>query len=237
MVKPGPDVCIEPALAEEAVFRCFRGPARSSEEWRWNQEREEVYLLPAVERSAAFEALALRWFRRLGLGDALSACLERVPHVRAGLREVRLKRARGPRAEGSELFHGADGERLVLVLATTRFGAGLEAFLLHELLRAEDMLDPAFAYRAGLGPDLAPGDPRTELVRDRLRALWELRLRGRVARLLGRARVVPPLGDLERAFAGWDADELAALAARVERGELARFPELLELARSQPVAL
>lgn len=231
------ELWLEPALVEEAVFQSFRAQARPADEWRWNAEREELYSLPAPERSTAFGALALRWFRRLGFRGLLERCLERVPHVRAGVLEVRLERAPGPRAEGSELFHGAYGMRLVLSIAATRFGdpAALEALLMHELLRAEDMLDPAFAYRADLGPDLARGDPRAELVRDRLRALWELRLRARTARLLGHECDGPQRRDLERAFAGRAGDELAELAGRAARGELARFPELLELARSQPV--
>jgi hypothetical protein len=133
------------------------------------------------------------------------------------------------------VFRGAPGVRLEIAVTAARFAdpERLEWFLVHELLRAEDMLDPAFAYRAELGPDLARGDPRTELVRDRLRALWELRLAGRTARLLGREHGTPDPRGLRRAFAGHGDDGLAAVAARAVRGELASFPELLEIARSE----
>jgi hypothetical protein len=243
-----PKLCLEPALVEEAVFQWFhrgarvepvndssdsRGPA--ADERRWNREREEVYLLPAAERSATFDALSLGWFRRLGFETLIERCLERVPHVRAGVLELRLERALGPRSEGSEVFRGAPGLRLEIAVTAARFAdpARLERFLVHELLRAEDMLDPAFAYRAELGPDLVRGDPRTELVRDRLRTLWELRLAGRTARLLDREHEDPDPRRLRRAFAGRGDDELAELAARVVHGDLARFPELLEFARSE----
>ena len=231
---------LEPALVEEAVFQCFLTGRRARDERRWNRERESIYLLPVAERPAAFGALALRWFAHLGLERLLERCLDRVPHVRASVLEVALERALGPRAEGSELFHGEgggeDGLRLVLWVAARRFGdpSALEEFLLQELLRAEDMLDPAFAYRPELGPGLVRGDPRAELVRDRLRALWELRLAGRTARLLGHSGGQPAARVLERAFAGVPASELAALAGRAVAGELASFPELLHLARAEP---
>jgi hypothetical protein len=237
---------LEPALVEEAVFQFFRRGARAQpatdpgiglavDERRWNREREEIYLLPAAERSAAFDGLALRWFRRLGFEALLERCLERVPHVRAGVLELRLERALGPRSEGSEVFRGAPGLRLEVAVTAVRFAETdrLERFLVHELLRVEDMLDPAFAYQAELGPDLARGDPRAELVRDRLRALWELRLAGRTARLLGRGHGDPDPRGLRRAFAGLGDGELAELAARASRGELACFPELLEIARGE----
>jgi len=228
---------LEPALVEEAVFQCFHAQAHPADEWRWNREREEVYLLPAAERTGAFGALSLRWFRNLGFEALLERCLERVPHVRAGVLELRLERAPGPRAEGSEVFRGEQGLRLELSITAARFAdpAGLEALLLHELLRAEDMLDPAFAYRAELGPDLVRGEPRAELVRDRLRALWELRLAGRTARLLGRECGGLEQRNLERAFADHSSDELAELAARAVGGELACFSELLETARTDLV--
>src|SRR5262245_45222967 len=237
---------LEPALVEEAVFQSFQSGARvepvdgsggggglRADEWRWNREREEVYLLPAAGRVDAFGVLARRWFRHLGFEALLERCLEHVPHVQAGVLELRLERAPGPRSEGSEVYRGAPGLRLEIAVAAARFAdpPALEAFLLHELLRAEDMLDPAFAYRAELGPDLVRGEPRSELVRDRLRALWELRLEGLTARVLGRACGRADQRGLRRAFAGRDEGELAERAARAVQAELARFPELLEIAR------
>jgi hypothetical protein len=223
---------LDPALVEEAVFQSFRGAARPAEERRWNAEREEIYLLPVAERGAAFEALGLRWFRGLGLERVLERCVERVPHVRQGVREVRLKRAQGRREEGSELYQGADGMRFVLSIVPARFATpdALEALVVHELLRAEDMLDPAFAYRPQARGDLVPGDPRAELVRDRMRVLWELRLRGRAARLLGRASVERGRRELGRAFGGLPGDELVQLEERAHSGRLASFPELLHAA-------
>jgi hypothetical protein len=226
----------EPALVEEAVFQAFRAGGRAAAERRWSREREAVYLQAPAERAAAFGAVARRWFVLLGFEALLERCLAPAPHVRASVLELHLKRASGPRAEGSELYEAEDGLRLVLRVAAARFGdrARLEEFLLRELARAEDMLDPAFGYRAELGPGLPGGDPRSELVRDRLRALWELRLSGRVSRLLGRECGGPPAGALQRAFAGLAVDELAELAERTRTGELACFRELLERARAEP---
>ena len=95
------------------------------------------------------------------------------------------------------------------------------------------MLDPAFGYRHELGPDLAPGDPRTELVRDRLRVLWEARVLGRARALLGsRGTSLGPPRAFLRAFAGaGDSAELQRLHERARLGALATFAELLAAAR------
>jgi hypothetical protein len=147
-----------------------------------------------------------------------------------------VRRARLARDEGSEVLGSAgDPRRVVLALAPRRFldPPALEELALHELSYAEDMLDPAFAFVPSFDPGPVEGHARAELVRDRLRVLWQARVRGRLARR-GEQNAPPaaPTAEFRQAFGPSTATEdLDALFADAWSGALATYATLLAAAR------
>ena len=238
----GPVLELDPALVEEAVFLRLRRSAQERDPHadEWEREREATFALQGPrERESVFAKLARRWFDRLGLARALTEGLEGAPHLFA-LGRIRVRRALGRRDEGSDLFDQDGQTRFELALAPARFLdlAALREFLVLECLYAEDMLDPAFGYRRGLGPGLANEWARTELVRDRLAMLWRARTRGRAAARLGEPVPAETPPGFQRAFAGaLDARGIDRLHARAAGGALATFSELLAAARGEPEVL
>jgi hypothetical protein len=229
---------VDPALAEEAVFERMRVLEAEShpDVRRWQLEREALYAANPERRKADFEAFAERWFEHLGLTRPLSAALAATPHARTRLSEVRVHRAVRRAHEGSELYQEAQSARLVFGLTPRRFARPQELaeFFLRECLYAEDMLDPEWGYAPRL--HLVPGEEpvHAELVRDRLRVLWQARVRGRMERQLGRAQGAPPGKEFLQAFGESEpaSAELAELHARVVAGELADYAALLAAARA-----
>jgi hypothetical protein len=228
---------LDPALVEEAVFLRARqaeeqGDGRAED---WYREREALYTeSDPRQRQRAFVELGQRWFERWGLARDVQRALEHVPSLRA-LARVRVRRALGRRDEGSDLFDAGGEMRLEVALAPPRLldPAGLQEFLVRECLYAEDMLAPDFGYRAGLGPDLDQEPARAELVRDRLRVLWEARVRARAAARLGSRPPAGPGPAFRRAFAGLEPHSLARLHERVAAGELCTYGQLLAAARGE----
>ena len=231
---------IDPTLAEEAVFERMRvlASASAAEARQWQHEREAVYAdREACARDAAFVELAGAWFERLDLARPLRGALAFTPHVRALVTEIRLQRSARRSQEGSELYRDAVLTRLVFGLTPARFGdlATLPEFFLRECLYAEDMLDPSVGFSPHLDPAPADERARAELVRDRLRVLWEARVTGRAAALLGMEPVPGPGPSFRRAFAGALAPaEIGGLHERASQGVLATFTQLLAAARGEP---
>lgn len=228
---------VDPALAEEAVFERMRVlEARSHPDaQRWQREREALYAVTSEQRKAPFEALAERWFDRLGLLRPLSTALSSTPCARELVDELRVHRAARRAQEGSELYRDGDRARLVFGLTPLRFAhsEALEEFFLRECLHAEDMLDPAWGYTPRLPSEPGEEPAHAELVRDRLRVLWKARVQGRMARLRGTlpASVAEP--EFLRAFgsAGTPSVELDALHALAASGALGDYAALIAAAR------
>ncbi|NOT32318.1 MAG: hypothetical protein HOP15_17870 [Planctomycetes bacterium] len=238
---------IDPALAEEALFERMRmlESAGGAEARLWQREREAIYdQCEASARAAAFVELAGAWFERLDLAQPLRAALALTPHVRAKVTEIRLHRVARRAQEGSELYREAELTRLVFGLSPARFGDSttLSQFFLGECLYAEDMLDPGVGFSPELDPAHGDERARTELVRDRLRVLWEARVRGRAAALLGAEVPLRPPPAFARAFAGVcggvsagdsESNGIRVLHQRASEGALATFPQLLAAARGE----
>lgn len=230
----------EPALAEEAVFERVRALEDHAEADAWQRAREGLYTQPPERRAALFQALSAEWFERLGLARPLGAALAATPHVRASVGDLRLHRAVRRAHEGSELYRDGAQARLVFGLTPRRFASPdeLEEFFLRECLYAEDMLDPEWQYAPELGEGPADDRARAEVLRDRLRVLWQARVRGRLAHLRGDAHESQPPPAFLRAFGevGEPSAALAALYESVQCGEPADFPSLLAAARAPAAA-
>jgi hypothetical protein len=242
----GVELCFAPELVEEVVFRRMAADeaAPTPDSLRWRIEHDHTYLLrdPAA-REAAFRQLSIAWFERMSLGTPVREALAVCPCLRAGLPRVDVRRALTRRAEGSELFADTDqgGSTrfvgLALGITVERFldRSALRELTLREFSYAEDMLDPAFAYRPALPDTVGPDVAQRELVRDRLRVLWEARIEARLRRLLERdADPHEPPARFLSAFRGIDPALAHEIYAGSASGQLSTFDALLEACVGRP---
>lgn len=191
-------IVLDTALAEEAVLRAVAGQRREPE---FRAAREAIYGIgDAGERERAFADLHIDWFAELDLGRPLRTALSELPALTERCARCVVRAARRAADEGADLLVADGGERTAIVhLRPEPFGApeALLDFLRGELLHVADMVDPAFGYDPEL-PLTDAGPSRTPLLRERYRAVWEVRVAGRLQRrgVLGAAR----LGAARRAF-------------------------------------
>lgn len=159
---------------EDWVFLAVRRMERSGGSASvdsFNARREILYEKKADE--SAFREFYAAASRQMGLEVAFKRVISEYPDLtRRGVRFV-VKRAYRGKDEGAELYVEAEGKTLLLSIRTERASEppALENFLRHELLRASDMLDPAFEYSPGapLGGSSAVED---ELIREQFAASW-----------------------------------------------------------------
>lgn len=182
----------DPDLVEEAVLLSEPAIARADAR-AFRRERDRVYdIADPDRREAAFRALHLRWFMRLGLHEIVEQVVADCTDVSDRLDEGRVLKAVARREEGADLVdHIAPGEpgeiaeRPILVVRlrprTLFEPEALRALLPHELMHVADMLDPAFGYQRSLQPS-DDGPSGDNLVRDRYRVLWDVTIDGRLAR-------------------------------------------------------
>jgi hypothetical protein len=158
-----------------------------AEQARFRKARDALYALPeGQERERAFGDLHVLWFDRLELGRPLSIALGEQPILAVRCRRCVVARAATARDEGADLLVAeGDGEERSILLrlrpALFRAAPALLALLRAELLHVADMLDPAFGYRPEL-PESEAGASHTELVRNRYRTVWNVRVAGRLDR-------------------------------------------------------
>jgi Pyruvate/2-oxoacid:ferredoxin oxidoreductase delta subunit len=160
----------------------------------------------------------------MGLEELLTGRIREFPGLSGRLQRVSARRAFSRKAEEGELFVSKESAALLLVgLMPERFldRPGLKTFLRKELMRADDMLDPVFAYdrRRTIGGENPVKD---ELIRERFRLLWDLWTRARMKRRgwlsLEEAKPLHPpaaLNGFSEVVAGrehWTQEELLALA-------------------------
>ncbi len=239
---------VDPALAEEAVLRTISG---RPEERRFRRERNRLYDLPLEERETAFASLHLRWFAALGLDEQLRQPLDELPILADHCFRCVVARARSRDDQGADLLvddaaSGREGRTVAVRLLPAAFAhpEALRSFLRFELLHVADMVNPHFGYEPRFGSSL-PGPCHEQLLRDRYRVLWDVRIAGLLARrgaadaeLVERVRAAffrwfPMLGpeEAEKALAGLYAGDwgthaelvrfAAAPAGRAERPRLA----------------
>ncbi|MBI3265144.1 MAG: hypothetical protein HYZ58_18610, partial [Acidobacteria bacterium] len=173
------------AQAQGAVPAASRADARA-----FRRERDRVYdMADPDRREAAFHALHLRWFARLGLHEIVGQVVADHRDVVDRVDEGRVLRAVTRREEGADLVDqivpGEVDQRPILVLRlrprTLLEPEALRALLRHELMHVADMLDPAFGYQRSL-PLSDDGPSGDNIVRDRYRVLWDVTIDGRLAR-------------------------------------------------------
>jgi len=243
--RTGPEIEIAPDLVEEALFLWMRAAADRGEDAlvaRWERGREAAYReRSGSARASAFRALARSWSRELELEAPLGSALERCPHASERIERVLVRKVARARDEGSELYVDESGTdavaraRLTLTLRARTFLDPRELFetALREFLHAEDMLDPDFGYRPSLPAELAEEPARHELVRDRLRVLWEARVAGRMAALGGGSGPLPdPTPAFRRAFSAVPPESCRAIWNDAQRQRPRSWDGMMAVARS-----
>lgn len=176
----------EEDLVEEAVLLCASGRGKSVSSLlirRFHREREKLYeILDPDERNTAFFRLHLEWFREWGLETLLTAALKEFPGLPDALNILAFRKSRLKNEEGTELYVNEAGQRAGVVALRPEFlvtRTNVDAFLRHELMHLQDMLDPAFGYV----PELAVSGPslnQSRLARERYRLLWDVSIDGRL---------------------------------------------------------
>lgn len=172
----------EPALVEAAVLAALRGqPACRA----FHDHRDPLYAIADIdEAEAAFVALHVRWFARLGLDHPLRQALDERADVETGCARCIVSRALTVRAEEGDLLVSA-GELPTLVLrllpGTLSNPDRALVLLRRELLHVADMLDPEFGYEPRL-PSAASAPLSDRGRTERYRVLWDTYVDGRLVR-------------------------------------------------------
>jgi hypothetical protein len=207
----------------EAAVLLAERRAAPAEAARFRSERDGIYeCADDDEREVRFEELHGRYFIQFRLDRPLHVALAEYPDVLRRVDGCHVLRAVTARDEGADLRdHLAPGGPRggpVLVFRLrpeSLLQPRLARLLRDELQHVADMLDPAFGYARELPTD--GDDPaRTNLMRDRYRAVWDATVNGRLAARHGVdasarqacrsafVRAFPALGaDAERAFERW----------------------------------
>ncbi len=102
------------------------------------------------------------------------------------IKEVTIKRAINKVDEGSNVLNRVSGNPIIeMRVLASRFSnpeeaQELDAFLIHELMHAKDMVDPEFDYEDAF----IPGNPSVKnLITARFRLLWNMYVDSRLARM------------------------------------------------------
>jgi len=175
-------------FVEQAVQLCAAGRRKGASALqvaRFNRERERLYdILDPDERNTAFFRFHIGWFREWGLEARLTRPLEEFPLLPRALTVLAFRKSRRKNEDGAELYVNETGERSgVVALRPERLtdGAGVGAFLRHELMHLQDMVDPAFGYLPEL-PVSGQFVSQHTLARERYRSFWDVTIDGRLSR-------------------------------------------------------
>ncbi len=184
------DIEFDPLLVEQAVFLAIPGTVYEKD---FHATREVCYLETDPERrDHDFLHLEREWFVKLDLARPTTDALAEWPAILSRVQRCILAPSLRRRDECAELYgnHALNGPKLNLLI---RLDAGLftkpaqmRAFLRHELMHINDMLDPDFDYDPSLGQFLDDsGIPNA--TRDRYRLLWDVSIDGRLSARYGTA--------------------------------------------------
>lgn len=177
----------DPALIEQAVFLAAQGDASLHTEL--HAATDPLYELHGQqERRQRFEEVYKSFFLRLGLHEVIPAAVAERPLIADSIALCLVCEADRRKAESAELYvkksepQGQPSSRKLLIKMrpqSLQEHAGFVSRLRRELLHVADMLDDEFHYQKD---SLTGHTPRTNLLRDRFRVLWEIYVEGRLFR-------------------------------------------------------
>ncbi|MBI2922467.1 MAG: hypothetical protein HYY18_15560 [Planctomycetes bacterium] len=226
-----------PQVLDEAVTReLLRRAGAGDPSWTgdFHVLTDAFYALPEVEREAQFQAAHALFFRKLGLGKPLEKVLAEFPRLDSKVADLVVDRALTPSEEEADLMVGGDARRNVRIrLRIVRFDdlAALEGFYRHELVHVTDMLNPEFDYKPIARIAARPAEEN--LVRARLRLLWNLLIGGRVAQSgkAGAATLEEWKNVAERVYPGLTPEARESIVSKLWGGAAVAWPALVEFSR------
>ncbi|MFQ5591544.1 MAG: hypothetical protein ACE5HE_10310 [Phycisphaerae bacterium] len=174
----------DPSLIERAVWLAARRDVGAERDL--HNAIDPIFELPqGDDREALFQEAFVRWFKHLKLDQFIDEMLMHFPHIVGQVKLGVVRPASRRKSEGAELFvrddSGAPGRTLVLQVCPESLVATetIRDTMLRELQHVEDMLDASFDYV----PESIEGlPPRQQVVRDRYRVLWDIRVEAALAR-------------------------------------------------------
>lgn len=225
-----------PELLEEAVAReVLRRETAGDASWSRDLHAvsDPIYSLQGTERDARFRDAHAVFFRHLGLARPIETAIADYPSIAPQIDELILDRGAAATDEEADLLVRDGGKPHVRIrIRVQRFDdpVALAGFLRHELRHVEDMLRPAFVYRA-LGR-IASRPAEENLVRARLRLLWNLVAAGAIARSgkLGAATPEEWGTMVMRNYPGFPPPTRERILTRLWETPEATWPQLIELA-------
>ncbi|MBI3270114.1 MAG: hypothetical protein HYZ53_13985 [Planctomycetes bacterium] len=227
----------EPKLLEQVVLASLRdaeekGDRRFAEDL--HAALEPIYRRPASdERERRFRLEYLRQFQRLGYERPVLAALHECATLDRRAERFILAAAASGRDEEGDCLPGPGGMAIRVRALPERFlrPNALLSFLRAELVRVEDLLDPAFEFVPSLR--LADRPAEENLLRDRYRLFWTLSVEGRVAHA-GRGEPAAARRlrlELDRLYASLPEAGRETLFRRFWNGARPTHTELVRLAR------
>ncbi|NUN48442.1 MAG: hypothetical protein HUU15_06400 [Candidatus Brocadiae bacterium] len=231
------DIRCAPGLLEEAVVRGVLHRTEAGDA-SWTRDlhvlTDSAYLHPEAEREGQFAEAHALFFRKLGYGKVLETVVAEFKGLGGAVSELVIDRAMTPSEEEADLRECADGRLGIrILLRVTRFDDldALAGFYRHELVHVEDMLNPVFGYRAV--PRIADRPAEENLVRARLRLLWNLSIGGRVERSgkRGAATRAEWTQTAANAWPGFSPEVREAVVRRLWDGAGMTWAILLDIAR------
>ncbi|KAF0246749.1 MAG: hypothetical protein FD180_420 [Planctomycetota bacterium] len=221
---------LEEAVAREILRRETAGDAAWSRDF--HVVTDPFYAMQETERNARFRDANAVFFRQLGLAQSLEAAVAGLPALGPAVEELVLDRCATATDEGADLCVTQGSKPHVRILFRVHRlddPAALEGFFRHELKHVEDMLRPAFEYRA-LGR-IAERPAEENLVRARLRLLWNLVAAGEIARagVRGAATREEWATMVTRNYPGFPAETRGRILARLWDSPEITWPLLIEL--------
>ena len=185
---------LAPRLVDQVVFLLLRQLEQDGEDALPRAHRKAVdklYELPAssIERENGFKEVTRSFFSQLGVSSWIGQRLAEFPLLEQSLDRLGFERAKRAKYQDGELFVRRESDGTKVCSARMRLTPeafldleSLRLLLRRELLRLQDMLDPAFDYAPVL-PGLEEQDPiHQNMTRDRYRLLWESYVEGRLVR-------------------------------------------------------
>lgn len=174
----------EKKFVEEAVFLFLEEEYRLGKKERYLHFRSRWDIVYKCEegRENRFSEIAAEMFQSLKLDQRISSFLNELPLIGQNVETFCVRSALHSKSEGADLYHKAGNYSVVLQVRVERFLNEREwpAFVMENLLRIHDVLDPDFGYtpsdfsRAKLGA-------RHRIVENRYQWLWLQEIRKRVA--------------------------------------------------------
>lgn len=222
---------LEEAVAREVLRRDDAGDAS------WSRDLHVVtdpyYSMQGPERDARFRDAHAVFFRHLGLAKPIEMAVADYPSIAPQVDELILDRGAAATDEEADLLVRDGGKPHVRIrIRVQRFDQpeGLAGFLRHELRHVEDVLRPEFGYRA-LGR-IATRPAEENLVRARLRLLWNLVAAGAIAKSgkVGAATREEWGTMVTRNYPGFPASTRERILTKLWETPQATWSQLIELA-------